>query len=110
MRSLTRRWGRKSEKELKEEAERRAISFRLHAAQHKFRVWIGEVVLGGMFAVVYFGLGVLIYSELEDWDTLETLYFTSVTMTTIGYGDFSPKTEAGRWFTIFYSLLGIALM
>jgi len=31
-------------------------------------------------------------------------------LTTIGYGDFSPQTEEGKMFTIFYIFLGIGIV
>lgn len=40
---------------------------------------------------------------------LKALYFTTVTMTTIGFGDLTPQTELGRIMVIVLSLIGIAL-
>jgi len=42
------------------------------------------------------------------WTWVESLYFCVVTLTTVGYGDFSPKTTFTKWFTCFYILIGIA--
>mmetsp|Transcript_2408 Transcript_2408/g.3502 ORF Transcript_2408/g.3502 Transcript_2408/m.3502 type:complete len:580 (+) Transcript_2408:167-1906(+) len=38
------------------------------------------------------------------------LYFTLVTMTTIGYGDYSPKETAGRLAAVLQGLLGILIV
>ena len=43
--------------------------------------------------------GTLIYHYLEDWSYLDSFYFSVVTLTTIGYGDFSPQTDGGKLFT-----------
>jgi voltage-gated potassium channel len=45
-------------------------------------------------------LGTIGYSLLEGWPLDDSLYMTVVTMTTVGYGDLSPHTDAGRYFTI----------
>ena len=42
--------------------------------------------------------------------TLDSLYFTVITLTTVGYGDFSPQTPAGKIFTIIYILLGLGII
>jgi len=60
------------------------------------------IVLGSWIA-----LGTIIYSVQEDWSVIESLYFCVMTLTTIGYGDFSPSTEAMQLYTVFYSVLGV---
>ena len=53
--------------------------------------------------------GTFVYSSLEGWNSLDSLYFTVVTVTTIGYGDVVPQTGIGKIFTIFFSFLGIGM-
>ena len=60
------------------------------------------IVLGSWIA-----LGTIIYSIQEDWSVIESLYFCVMTLTTIGYGDFSPTSEAMQLYTVFYSILGV---
>lgn len=55
-------------------------------------------------------LGANVYRYVEEWSILDSYYFTVVTVTTIGYGDFVPKTPIGKIFTIFYSFLGIVMV
>lgn len=52
-------------------------------------------------------IGTLFYSRVEGWRVLDSLYFSFITLTTIGYGDFSPQTDLGKIFTIFYVLIGL---
>ena len=55
-------------------------------------------------------LGMMSYHYLEGWDLVDSLYFSIITLTTIGYGDFSPQTTEGKLFTIFYIILGIGII
>ena len=55
-------------------------------------------------------LGTICYHNLEGWSYVDSLYFSIITLTTIGYGDFSPQTTGGKLFTIFYIILGIGVI
>ncbi|XP_053305751.1 potassium channel subfamily K member 4-like [Spea bombifrons] len=43
------------------------------------------------------------------WDIGSCFFFAGTVITTIGFGNNSPKTEGGRLFCIFYALIGIPL-
>lgn len=51
--------------------------------------------------------GMLGYNRLEGWRYLDALYFSAYTLTTVGYGDFVPKTDMGKIFTIGYVFFGV---
>jgi voltage-gated potassium channel len=51
----------------------------------------------------------LVYMLLEGWSFLDAVYFCVVSMSTVGYGDFSPHTALGKIYTIFYLLTGIGI-
>jgi voltage-gated potassium channel Kch len=53
--------------------------------------------------------GTLFYWRFEDWTIVESLYFSIVTLTTVGYGDLHPTTAGTQIFTIFYILTGIGV-
>lgn len=54
--------------------------------------------------------GTLGFHFIEGWGMLESLYATMTTMSTVGYGDFYPKTAAGQVFTIFLIIFGVGAM
>ena len=55
-------------------------------------------------------LGTVVYHWLEGWSYLDALYFSVVSLATIGYGDFVPTTDLGRAFTIIYVINGIVIL
>ena len=54
--------------------------------------------------------GTMVYWRFEDWTFIEALYFSIVTLTTVGYGDFSPTTPGTQIFTIVYILTGFGVL
>nr|WP_286193752.1 potassium channel family protein [Tropicibacter sp. R16_0] len=49
------------------------------------------------------------YRLVEGWSWLDSIYFSVVTISTVGFGDFSPETAAGKIFTMFYILVGLGI-
>ncbi len=60
--------------------------------------------------IIILTIGTITYHYLEGWSILDSLYFSIVTLTTIGYGDFSPQTDEGKLFTIIYIIIGIGMI
>jgi voltage-gated potassium channel len=77
-------------------------------------IWAGlkDPEFRGLFLWVlgFLGLGTFFYSRVEGWRPLDAFYFTITTLTTVGYGDFVPKTDAGKIFTVFYIIVGIGVL
>ena len=63
---------------------------------------------GFVFATL--ALGAVFYHFVEGWNMLDSVYFCVITLATIGYGDYAPKTDLGKLFTIFYAFAGIGLL
>jgi voltage-gated potassium channel len=49
------------------------------------------------------------YWTAEDWTLIQSLYFSVVTLTTLGYGDFTPTSDYARIFTIVYIFIGLGV-
>ena len=54
------------------------------------------IVGGGAFSIV---------EDKGDW--IDGMWWAIVTLTTVGYGDYSPATVAGRWVAVFVMAGGI---
>lgn len=61
-----------------------------------------------MLGVVYVS-AIAAYQYLERWGWEDAVYFTTATITTIGYGDIVPKTYFGKMITVPLMLVGIAI-
>lgn len=53
--------------------------------------------------------GTIFYWRTEDWTVVQALYFSVVTLTTIGYGDLAPTRAGTQIFTIIYILTGLGV-
>ncbi len=65
------------------------------------------------FRFLFFFINILLlsstifYSTAEHWKVIDSLYFSVMTMATVGYGDFVPTTDVSKIFTIIYTFLSI---
>ena len=53
--------------------------------------------------------GSIFYHEVERWSWVNSFYFTSITLTTIGYGDIYPTTDVSKVFTSVFAITGVAV-
>ncbi|KAJ2080499.1 Potassium channel [Coemansia sp. RSA 988] len=59
--------------------------------------------------VVWIGIGGYAWSKIEDWDTITSVMFCMVTITTIGFGNISPTKTYSRVLQLLYGPLGILM-
>ncbi|MBU0532931.1 potassium channel family protein [Candidatus Micrarchaeota archaeon] len=55
-----------------------------------------------IFAIIFFHF-------VEGWSFLDATYFTTMTISTVGYGDIIPTTELGKVGTILLVFAGVSL-
>lgn len=60
--------------------------------------------------VVLLITGTIFYWRWEDWTVLDSLYFSVITLTTVGYGDLAPTRAPSKVFTIIYVLIGLGIL
>jgi voltage-gated potassium channel len=53
--------------------------------------------------------GTIFYWRTEDWTIVQALYFSVVTLTTVGYGDLHPTSAGTQISTIIYILTGLGV-
>lgn len=70
-----------------------------HDVLRAMGIFVGIVIIGSV-----------VYHYLEGWTPLDSVYFSVITLTTIGYGDMYPMTDEAKLFTIFYVLFGVGLV
>ena len=59
------------------------------------------------FSVLF--MGGLLMGRLEGWQWPDSLYYSLITAGTLGFGDFSPHTKAGRLWAVAYIPLAVAV-
>ncbi|MBC8485089.1 MAG: two pore domain potassium channel family protein [Bacteroidetes bacterium] len=53
--------------------------------------------------------GAIFYSEVEGYDLIDSLYFSVMIMSTIGYGELTLSTSTAKIFTIVYAFVSIGV-
>jgi voltage-gated potassium channel len=71
------------------------------------RVRIRLVVLAVLGAMA---LGTVVFHVLEGWSILDSLYVTAQTVTTVGFGDLTPRTLSGRIFATVFMMVGVGIV
>ena len=71
--------------------------------KHAFRYIAG-------LALLVLATGTVVYHYVEDWSWVDSFYFSSVALTTVGFGDLVPTTDASKLFTVFYIFSGISIV
>ncbi|OTA59542.1 voltage-gated potassium channel [Hypoxylon sp. EC38] len=65
------------------------------------------LMLQTILFLMYLLIGALIFSKIEGWNYLDTVYWADVTLFTVGFGDISPQTTLGRALLVPYALVGV---
>jgi hypothetical protein len=61
-------------------------------------------------AVTVVLVGTVVYHWLEDWSWVDSLYFSVVTGSTVGFGDLAPTKDSSKLFTIVYIIFAVSII
>lgn len=61
-------------------------------------------------AIALLATGTVVYHVLEDWSWVDSLYFSTVALTTVGFGDLTPTSDVTKLFTVVYILAGVSIL
>jgi hypothetical protein len=92
--------------------DREAKDAAMKAARNRGSIWNTTLRIANqynaithlLFGIFYVGVGVVCFTFLEQCLVLTSFYFLTQVITTIGYGDVVPTTNAGKAFISFYAL------
>lgn len=87
--------------EFENEVEHESI---LTGIQEYPRRWLAGAAVGTLI------VGTLFFHFVEGWRLIDSLYFCAMTLVTVGYGDFTPKTDLGKLFTVVYVFAGLGVI
>ena len=97
----------------KSERERREQEFnimrKIQDAASTRRKWT-SLLISALAWLFLWLVGAVVFWKAEknqDWSYFGSVYFSYVSLLTIGYGDFFPQSNSGKAFFVFWSLLAI---
>lgn len=68
------------------------------------------IIVIAFFTILNYALRSFIFEKWEIFTIIDSFYFTCVTITTLGYGDISPDTQAGKIFIVIQALSGFVVI
>lgn len=52
-------------------------------------------------------IGTLIFNRIENWPLIDSFFYTTMTVTTIGYGELTPSHNLSKIITSIYAMISI---
>ncbi|UKZ79174.1 hypothetical protein TrVFT333_006924 [Trichoderma virens FT-333] len=103
-----------TDRSINSEYERRKAEFalmrKIQAMTSTRRKWMA-LAISVMVWLVFWLVGAVVFMQAEKryqgWTYFEAFYFCFIAWTTIGYGDFTPVSNAGKSFFVFWSLMAL---
>ena len=68
--------------------------------------WVRRLLMITISLVI---IGSIFFWLVEGWSLLDAIYFSVMTLATVGYGDLAPKTVPGKIFTVAFVLSGVGI-
>jgi potassium channel subfamily K len=98
---------------LREEKDRFDAMRKIQFKSRKFKQWMALVFSVTAFGVLWC-IGAIFFwqaeKKVQGMTYFQALYFCYISLLTIGYGDASPKSNAGRAFFVIWSLIAVPTM
>jgi voltage-gated potassium channel len=70
----------------------------------------GKLRIALIILFTIFIIGTVGFHVIEGWNFIDSFYATITTLSTVGYGDFTPITAGGKFFTVFIIIFGVGTM
>jgi potassium channel subfamily K, other eukaryote len=86
------------------------LNLQLNADLKRINVGRRKILFVFIGVIVFIGTGIIFFPLVENWTVLNTLYFSVVTLTTVGFGDLGPTTPFSKIFTTVWLFFGVALI
>jgi hypothetical protein len=78
--------------------------------EEEYQTVLRNFRITGVAALTALVGGAIFFHYVESLSWLNSFYFCIITLTTVGYGDITPHTDAGKIFDMFYVLAGIGII
>lgn len=95
---------------LREEKDRFDAMRKIQHNSARFKKWSALISSVTVLILLWF-IGAIVFwlieKDYQPWSYFDSIYFCYVSLLTIGYGEFTPKTNAGRPFFVVWSLLAV---
>lgn len=74
-------------------------------------IWNDQASRGILItAALLLAAGTALFMWIEGYSLVDSFYFCFITLSTIGYGDFSPTTDLGKLVTVIYGIAGLGVI
>ena len=81
---------------------RGSLKTKLTGVEHEYYILLS-------LAITVVILGTVVFHLLEKWSWIDSLYFTVITLATVGYGDLTPTTPVGKLFAVIFVISGVGI-
>lgn len=72
------------------------------------KIELSKELKTGLFVfLILITIGTIFYKSVEGWNLLDSLYFSVITVATVGYGDLHPTKDISKIFTMVYVIFGV---
>ncbi|KIJ29275.1 hypothetical protein M422DRAFT_71237 [Sphaerobolus stellatus SS14] len=85
-------------------------NFRRSIVKEERREFAAKIAVAWIIFLTFWLIGAGIFTATEKWSYGIALYFCFIAFTSIGYGDYSPATPAGRSVFVVWALMGVGAM